>query len=91
MKVLIFGLGALGTVFAVALKSAGHQVNAFVKEKHLSLLKGKTLKMTGLFGNKKAEIDGKIMYYDLKNRKSMEIDALNGAIVNWKKTFSTIT
>jgi len=58
MKVLIFGLGALGTVFAVALKSAGHQVNAFVKEKHLSLLKGKTLKMTGLFGNKKAEIDG---------------------------------
>lgn len=58
MKILVFGLGALGTVFAVALKNAGHQVYAFVKDKHLSLLKGKNLKMRGLFGDKQAKIDG---------------------------------
>jgi len=28
----------------------------FVKEKHLSFLKGKTLKMTGLFDNKKQKL-----------------------------------
>ena len=38
MKILVFGLGALGTVFAVALKNAEHQVYAFVKDKHLSSL-----------------------------------------------------
>jgi 2-dehydropantoate 2-reductase len=74
MKVLIFGLGALGTVFAVALKSAGHQVNAFVKEKHLSLLKGKPLKMTGLFGNKKAEIDG--YFTNPEELKSFDLDLI---------------
>lgn len=57
MKILIFGLGALGTVFAVSLKNAGHTVYAFVKEKYLDQLKNKPLQITGLFGDKQAYID----------------------------------
>uniref|UniRef100_A0A7V5XF87 2-dehydropantoate 2-reductase n=1 Tax=Thermodesulfobacterium geofontis TaxID=1295609 RepID=A0A7V5XF87_9BACT len=74
MKALVFGLGALGTVFAVSLKSAGHQVYAFVKENHLPLLKGKTLKMTGLFGNKKSEIDG--YFTNPEELKSFDLDLI---------------
>ncbi|WP_022855106.1 ketopantoate reductase family protein [Thermodesulfobacterium thermophilum] len=57
MKILIFGLGALGTVFAVSLKNAGHTVYTFVKEKYLDQLKNKPLQITGLFGDKQAYID----------------------------------
>ena len=35
MNILVFGLGALGTVFAAALKSAGHTVYGILKKKYI--------------------------------------------------------
>ncbi|QER42112.1 2-dehydropantoate 2-reductase [Thermodesulfobacterium sp. TA1] len=73
MKVLAFGLGALGTVFAVSLKNAGYETYAFIKENHLSQLK-QPLRITGLFGEKQAVIDG---YFTQPNDlKSLDLDLI---------------
>lgn len=57
MKIMVFGLGALGTVFATCLKSRGHTVFGLIKEKYINNFKGKTLKIKGLFGEKEAQLD----------------------------------
>lgn len=56
--ILIAGLGALGTVFAALLKKAGHAVYALTKEKHLPAFSDGTLRVTGIWGEHQATIDG---------------------------------
>ncbi|MCM8824464.1 MAG: 2-dehydropantoate 2-reductase, partial [Candidatus Omnitrophica bacterium] len=58
MNILILGLGALGIVFAVALKSSGNNVFGVTKEKYLERFKNKPLKIKGLFGERETFIDG---------------------------------
>ncbi len=58
MNILICGLGALGIVFAVALKFAGNSVFGITKEKYFESLKNKPLKIKGLFGQKETFLDG---------------------------------
>lgn len=58
MKILIVGLGALGTVFATALKSSGEIVFGLTKGKYINSFKDRKTKMIGLFGNKEALLDG---------------------------------
>jgi len=74
MKFLVFGLGALGTVFATCLKSTGFEVGAFVKPNHLESLKNKTLKITGIFGEKEAKLDG--MFDDPEKVKDFSPDVV---------------
>lgn len=56
--VLITGLGALGTVFATLLKKAGHTVFALTKDKYLSALADKRVRVTGIWGEHEAVLDG---------------------------------
>jgi 2-dehydropantoate 2-reductase len=56
--ILITGLGALGTVFATFLKEAGHAVHALTREKYLSALADRKLRVTGIWGDHEAELDG---------------------------------
>jgi len=56
--ILITGLGALGTVFATMLKKAGHRVHALTREKYLSALADKRLRVTGIWGEHEALLDG---------------------------------
>jgi len=56
--VLITGLGALGTVFATMLKKAGHRVHALTREKYLPLLADKRTRVTGIWGDHEALLDG---------------------------------
>ncbi len=56
MNILVVGLGAIGTVFATFLKSAGHSVYGLTKEKYLKILK-KGLTVTGIFGDRKVLLD----------------------------------
>ena len=56
--VLITGLGALGTVFATMLKKAGHKVNALTKDKYLQDLNDRHLRVTGIWGEHEATLDG---------------------------------
>ena len=58
MKILVFGLGALGTVFAAFLKESGHQVYGIAKEKYIKDLKSKPLEVFGIWGEHKAVLDG---------------------------------
>jgi 2-dehydropantoate 2-reductase len=56
--ILITGLGALGTVFATFLKEAGHAVHALTRERYLSALADRKLRVTGIWGDHEAELDG---------------------------------
>lgn len=58
MDVVVFGLGAIGTVYAVSLKAAGHRVFGITKEKYLKQTAGKNFRITGIFGEKEALLDG---------------------------------
>jgi len=56
MNVLVVGLGAIGTVFSVFLKSAGHNVYGLTKTKYLNDLQGE-LEVTGILGKRKTRLD----------------------------------
>ncbi len=58
MNILICGLGALGTVFGVLLKEAGHGVFGLVRKHHLPSLQGRELKVSGIWGEHAAVLDG---------------------------------
>ncbi len=72
MNVLIFGLGAVGTVFATFLKETGNNVYAVVKEKYLDKLKDKTLKVDGIWGFHEAKLDGIVS--DTKQLENINFD-----------------
>lgn len=74
MKILVFGLGAIGTVFAVCLKASGNEVYGFVKPEHLSYLINKPLKIRGLFGDKQATLDG--FFSDPDEVRSLDLDLI---------------
>jgi 2-dehydropantoate 2-reductase len=56
--VLIAGFGALGTVFATMLKKAGHNVHALTREKYLSALSDRRVRVTGIWGEHEVQLDG---------------------------------
>jgi 2-dehydropantoate 2-reductase len=56
--ILITGLGALGTVFATLLKEAGHTVHALTREKYLPALTDNRTRVTGIWGDHEARLDG---------------------------------
>ena len=68
MKFLVFGLGALGTVFATCLKARGVETYGFVKKEKLNVYKNNVFKITGIFGDREAVLDG-ILSEPLEARK----------------------
>ncbi len=56
--ILITGLGALGTVFATLLKEAGHTVYALTKDKYLLALSDRKVRVSGIWGEHQATLDG---------------------------------
>lgn len=58
MNILIVGLGALGTVHAGLLKQAGHRVQALIKGPHRDTLRDRTVRVTGIWGDHAAVLDG---------------------------------
>jgi len=72
MRILILGLGAIGTVFATSLKASGHEVFGLTKEKYIAKIKNNLLKIYGVFGQKQAKLDG--IFTDIQHIKSYPID-----------------
>ena len=72
MNFLIFGLGAIGTVFSVSLKKAGHVVYGITKEKYFKQIKEKPIRIRGLFGEKTVNLDG--IYINPKELAGKNID-----------------
>ncbi|HTG01716.1 MAG TPA: ketopantoate reductase family protein [Nitrospirota bacterium] len=56
--ILIAGFGALGTVFGTFLKKAGHTVFALTKTKYLPALKDRRVRVSGIWGDHEAVLDG---------------------------------
>lgn len=56
-KIVIIGLGAVGTVFATFLKNAGHTVYAVVKYNQKENFESRILRVDGIWGDFKVRID----------------------------------
>lgn len=57
MKILIVGLGALGTVYSCLLKRKGHKVISLVREPMVKVIKDQGVKVTGIWGDHHAMLD----------------------------------
>lgn len=72
--ILITGLGALGTVFATMLKMAGHTVHALTRDKYLSSLADRRTRITGIWGEHEATLDG--IHASLDPLKNISFDLI---------------
>ncbi len=70
MKILVYGLGAIGITFATFLKEAGNTVFGKVKEKNFP----KKLYVSGIWGNHSAELDR--LSSDILDFKDEDIDLI---------------
>ena len=70
--VLVAGLGALGTVFATLLKEAGNHVYALTREKYLPPLADRNVRVTGIWGEHEAVLDG--LYSSIETLKDRKFD-----------------
>ncbi len=77
MNIVVFGLGAIGTVFACSLKSAGHSVYGITKESYLKEVVGKAFEIRGIFGKKKADLDGIFSECDALYGKEIDLVVLS--------------
>ncbi|MGD0153242.1 MAG: ketopantoate reductase family protein [Thermacetogeniaceae bacterium] len=57
MKVLVVGLGALGTVFSCLLKERGHHVAGLDREPVIAAVRQQGLQVTGIWGEHAAQLD----------------------------------
>ncbi len=58
MKFVVFGLGALGTVFATLLKEKGHTVYGITKKEYQHIFEYLPFRVTGIWGDHQANLDG---------------------------------
>jgi 2-dehydropantoate 2-reductase len=73
-SILIAGLGALGTVFATFLKKAGHSVFALTKDRYLSALTERRVRVKGIWGEHEAILDG--IYSSIEPLRSTSADII---------------
>ncbi len=71
--ILITGLGALGTVFATLLKKGGHTVFALTKDKYLSALSDRKVRVSGIWGEHEAILDGIYGSVDSLRREKLDL------------------
>lgn len=58
MKILVFGLGALGAVYSCLLKEQGHQVDGLDREAVINSVKDNGVRVSGIWGEHAAHLDG---------------------------------
>jgi len=56
MRILVYGLGVLGSAFAGFLKKAGHEVYAIGRKRLINPIKESGLKITGIWGEHKVDL-----------------------------------
>ena len=57
MNVLVFGLGALGTVYSCLLKKSGHRVVALARGANTQIIRDKGVRITGIWDEHSARLD----------------------------------
>ena len=58
MRVLVFGLGALGHVFATMLQKAGHEVIGIGRSPIIEVIRKNGIQVSGIWGEHKANLKG---------------------------------
>jgi len=81
MKIVILGLGALGTVFAAFLEKGGHTVYAIIKEKYLKDYENRKVRVTGIWGEHWSVLDG--IYSSVEPLKHEDIDLIFLAVKSY--------
>ncbi|HUI67106.1 MAG TPA: 2-dehydropantoate 2-reductase [Nitrospirota bacterium] len=71
--ILVTGLGALGTVFATLLKKAGCSVFALTKDKYLPAHSNRRVRVTGIWGEHEAALDGIYSSIDPLRKRKIDI------------------
>ncbi len=74
MKILVYGLGAIGTVFATFLKEKGHIVYGITKEKYLKQIQDNRISVSGIWGFHEANLNG--IYSTINNLKDTKFDLI---------------
>jgi len=57
MKILVFGLGALGTVYSCLLKNQGHEISGLDRDMVADAVRDKGVKVSGIWGEHEARLD----------------------------------
>ncbi len=57
MNIMVFGLGALGTVYSCLLKEQGHQVSGLDRKDVLDAIKAKGVRINGIWGEHSEKLD----------------------------------
>lgn len=74
MKILVVGLGALGTVFSCLLKKQGHVVAGLDREPVAAAIKNNGVNVTGIWGKHSALLDE--IYSDVKQIADKDFDLI---------------
>lgn len=77
MNILVIGLGALGTAFGTLLKKAGHRVYGLTRERYLHDLQDRKLRITGIWGEHEAALDGISATIDAFRETAFDLLVLN--------------
>lgn len=74
MKIMVFGLGALGTVYSCLLKNQGHEVSGLDLAMVASAVRDKGVKVSGIWGQHEARLDR--ILTDPEEMAGMDFDLL---------------
>lgn len=74
MKILVFGLGALGSVYSCLLKEQGHQVDGLDREAVLKSIKDNGVRVSGIWGDHAVKLDELLI--GIEEIKDREYDLL---------------
>ncbi|NPV27578.1 MAG: 2-dehydropantoate 2-reductase [Firmicutes bacterium] len=74
MKILVFGLGALGTVYSCLLKEAGHQVVGLDREPVVETIRQDGVRITGIWGDHVSQLDDLVS--DVQQIQSRDFDLI---------------
>ena len=60
MKILVFGLGALGTVYSCLLKNTGHEITGIDRESTVSSIRKQGVNVSGIWGEHSTYLDKEV-------------------------------
>jgi 2-dehydropantoate 2-reductase len=82
--ILVTGLGALGTVFATFLKKACHSVFALTRDRHLSALQDRKVRVFGIWGEHEVVLGG--IYSSIDPLRRITFDLIILAVKSYDTT-----
>lgn len=90
MKILVVGLGALGTVYSCLLKGKGHRVAALVRQNTADIIRDKGVAVKGIWGDHSAKLDEVVVGTEALRDKAFDLILLTVKSFDTAKTADQI-